>query len=95
MRENILIVDDNPDALDLLEALLESWDCVLRRAVNGIEIRYKAGYGDAPEAVPSLIRQAMRQMTAHLYMHRGDDSAYAFNVSGAGALLQSYRILGL
>ncbi|MFA5863105.1 MAG: diguanylate cyclase [Phycisphaerae bacterium] len=37
MRENVLIVDDNPDALDLLEALLASWDCFPRRAVNGID----------------------------------------------------------
>jgi uncharacterized phiE125 gp8 family phage protein len=65
------------------------------RAVNGIEIRYRAGYSAAPESVPSVLRQGMKQMIAYLYQNRGDGPERALGASGAGALFQPYRMVGL
>lgn len=64
------------------------------RNANGIEISYSAGYGDA-DAVPQLVKQAMRQLVAYMYEHRGDDMNMALRASGAATLLQPLRIVEL
>lgn len=63
------------------------------RTASGIEIRYRAGYGASPEAVPAAIRQGILQMVAHLFENRGDAVTDALRASGAAALLQPYRIM--
>jgi uncharacterized phiE125 gp8 family phage protein len=40
------------------------------RAINGIEIAFTAGYGEAEEDVPMPIRQAIRMLVAHWYEAR-------------------------
>jgi uncharacterized phiE125 gp8 family phage protein len=65
------------------------------RAASGIEIRFKAGYGAAPEAVPAALRHGMKQMIAHLYERRGDMPDSALQASGAALSFQPYRMLGL
>jgi hypothetical protein len=65
------------------------------RAANGIEIRFSAGYGDAPGAVPEALRQGLRLLVAHLYEHRGDDMDHAAEISGAARLWRAYRVAGL
>jgi uncharacterized phiE125 gp8 family phage protein len=40
------------------------------RAINGIEIAFTAGYGEAEEDVPMPIRQALRMLVAHWYEAR-------------------------
>jgi uncharacterized phiE125 gp8 family phage protein len=62
-----------------------------QRTASGIEIRYTAGYA----SVPAAVKQAVLQLTAHLYMHRGDDTALAVSSSGAASLLQPYRLVSL
>ncbi len=65
------------------------------RDVNGIEIRYKAGYGATPASVPPALRQGLRQLIAHLYENRGDTSTQALYASGAAALFQPFRVASL
>lgn len=60
------------------------------RPLNGIEIRFSAGYGNAA-AVPPVFKQAIKQVVAHLYTYRGDVSEQAVTRSGAAALLAPYR----
>ena len=65
------------------------------RPVNGIEIRYTAGYGATPQSIPSALRQGMLQMIAHLYRQRGDAPETALHASGAAALFQPFRLVRL
>jgi hypothetical protein len=67
------------------------------RAVNGIEIRYQAGFGATPQSVPPILRQGMRQIVAFLFENRGDAAAQtqALAASGASLLFQSYKSLRL
>lgn len=61
------------------------------RHVNGIEIRYTAGFGTTPQSVPSVLKQGMQQMIAYLYTHRGEAPESALHASGAAALFQPYQ----
>jgi hypothetical protein len=65
------------------------------RIANGIEIQYTAGYGATEDNVPTLLRQGMLQVIAHLYEHRGDSPDQALLASGAAAIFQLYRLMGL
>lgn len=65
------------------------------RSVNGIEIRYTAGFGATPQSVPSALRQGMLQMIAHLYRQRGDAPETALHTSGAAALFQPFQQMRL
>ena len=64
------------------------------RSMNAIEIRLTAGYGDAA-AVPMVYKQAIRQLTAHLYANRGDGGDIALARCGAAALLAPFREVSL
>lgn len=65
------------------------------RSINGIEIRYTAGFGTTPQSIPSALRQGMLQMIAHLYHQRGDAPETALHTSGAATLFQPYRLVRL
>jgi uncharacterized phiE125 gp8 family phage protein len=65
------------------------------RIANGIEIRFTAGYGTTEDSVPTLLRQGMLQVIAHLYEHRGDSPDQALLRSGAAAIFQPYRLVSL
>ena len=69
--------------------------------VIAVKITYVAGYGDAPEDVPFLIRQAILQFAAWMYTNRGDcnDGKVSYqrgstplDVSGASGMLGAYRL---
>lgn len=70
---------------------------VRRRARNGIEIDYVAGFGDADD-VPADLKHALLALVAHWFEHRD-----AVIVAGSGAvvpagfdrLVQPYRRVGL
>jgi uncharacterized phiE125 gp8 family phage protein len=62
------------------------------RAINAIAIAFTAGYGDAAD-VPAPIAQAILQIVAALYQHRGDDAVPT--PDAALALLAPYRTLKL
>lgn len=65
------------------------------RAANGIEIRYTAGFGMTPQAVPAMLRQGMKQMVAYMYENRGDAPERALELSGAGILFRPFRMMRL
>lgn len=64
----------------------------LLRARDGISIAFTAGYGAAQD-VPAPVCQAILQITASLYEHRGGDNAPT--PDSALALLAPYRSLKL
>lgn len=70
-----------------------SFPAALRES-GGIEVRYRAGYGDAPESVPEPLRLAMKQLVARLYERRGDGEAGALPAA-VRAAFQSYRVMEL
>lgn len=63
-------VDTAKDRIVLRQG--QAWP-VQTRVANGIEIQFITGYGKSG-AVPTPIRQALRQHVAHMYEHRGDDT---------------------
>lgn len=63
------------------------------RAANGIEVRFVAGYGDDPGAVPEALRQGILQLAAFLFENRGDGrSETALARSGAAGLWQPHVV---
>jgi uncharacterized phiE125 gp8 family phage protein len=42
------------------------------RAINAIAIAFEAGYGDGTTDVPAPLREAILEIVAELYVHRGD-----------------------
>lgn len=71
-----------------------SWPVALR-SNNAIEITYKAGYGETAADVPAPLRQAVLNLAAHLYAHRGDgcDMQDAYKSSGAAGLVDPFRVV--
>lgn len=65
------------------------------KPASGIEINFTAGYGAAPENVPAALRQAIKQIIAHLFENRGDTLDDALQKSGAHLLLQPFRMMRL
>jgi uncharacterized phiE125 gp8 family phage protein len=60
------------------------------RRVNAVAIAFDAGYGDAADDVPAPVREAILEIVAELYVHRGDGPE---DVSlSAQALLAPYRV---
>lgn len=54
------------------------------RAVQGISIRFTAGYGDHAAAVPEALRAGILRLATYLFEHRGD-TATADPIIGSGA----------
>jgi len=70
-----------------------SWPTV-SRAVNGIQIIYVSGYGDAAADVPKPLVRAVKQLAAYYYAHRGDgcDMSNAMQNSGAASAVASFKV---
>jgi uncharacterized phiE125 gp8 family phage protein len=66
---------------------------VALRAINAVSIAFTAGYGDAADDVPAPVREAILEIIAELYTHRGDGPA-ELSLS-AQALLAPYRVFKL
>jgi hypothetical protein len=49
------------------------WPTTVLRSVNGIRFRVQVGFGSA-SAVPSEIKQAVKELVAHMYENRGDQN---------------------
>jgi uncharacterized phiE125 gp8 family phage protein len=77
--------DGTPATLDpahyLLDKVSSPARCILRegrnvpvagRRANGIEVRFRAGFGPTGESVPTDLRQALLVTVAHWFDHRGD-----------------------
>jgi uncharacterized phiE125 gp8 family phage protein len=63
------------------------------RSVNAIAIAFDAGYGAAAGDVPAPLREAVLEIVAELYVHRGDGPEEI--ALSAQALLAPYRIFNL
>jgi uncharacterized phiE125 gp8 family phage protein len=99
--------DDTPATLDgahyFLDAVNTPARVVLRdgrtpprpgRSVNGIEIRFTAGFGASADAVPADLRQAVLLTLAHWSDHRGDAEGGSLPLA-ALELLDTFRIVRL
>jgi uncharacterized phiE125 gp8 family phage protein len=65
------------------------------RAVSGVEIAFRAGYGPSAQDVPAALAQGILKMVAHLYARRGEDAGDALRDSGAAGLFAPYRVISL
>ncbi len=68
------------------------------RAVGGIELDVRVGYGDTAAAVPEPLRQAIRLLVAHWYENRSARAGAlpaAVTPAGVGALIAPYRVQSL
>jgi len=63
------------------------------RTINAIAIAFDAGYGGAADDVPAPLREAILEIVAELYVHRGDGPEDV--PLTAQALLAPYRIFNL
>jgi uncharacterized phiE125 gp8 family phage protein len=63
------------------------------RRVNAIAIAFTAGYGNAANDVPATMREAILEIVAGLYAHRGDGPEEL--PLAAEALLAPYRVFNL
>ncbi len=99
----VYALDDTPSVLDPSVYQLDAASAPARllrkgeapaklRAVNAVEIEFTAGYGGA-STVPQAIKQAILQIVADLYSHRGDGAGIVS--PAAEALLAPYRIFKL
>lgn len=71
-----------------------SWPGTALREVNGVIIRYVAGYGEAAEDVPAEVRAAMKLWLGELYEVRENSAAGGLVTVPAAAekLLLKYRV---
>jgi len=53
------------------------WPTTILRKLNGIEIKFTAGMAATAAEVPPTIKQAVLELVAHLYEHRGDEKQVA------------------
>jgi uncharacterized phiE125 gp8 family phage protein len=68
------------------------------RAVGGIELDMKVGYGDSAADVPEPLRHAVRLLVAHWYENRHARAGalpIAVTPAGIGALIAPYRVQAL
>lgn len=68
------------------------------RSLVGIEVDFVAGFGDAANAVPAPLLQAIRHLVAHWYDNRGLvalGSSLAIMPASVGAMISSYRVMAL
>ena len=68
-----------------------TWPSTELRPVNGIEIRFLAGYGTSSD-IPQAIVQAIKDTVAKFYESRGCSDADQSIPSTALALLSAYRV---
>ena len=64
-------------------------------AVNGIEIAFRAGFGDTPSSVPAPIRHALLLLVSHWYEHRDPieiGTAEARIPAAVSALLEPFAV---
>ena len=63
-------VDTNSEPGRLSLAYNEVWPNEALRPVNGVVVRFLAGYGSTTSAVPNMAKQAIKLMVGHMFEHR-------------------------
>ncbi|KKL52184.1 hypothetical protein LCGC14_2288070, partial [marine sediment metagenome] len=64
------IVDTNSEPGRLSLAYNAVWPNETLRPVNGVVVRFVAGYGSVATAVPNMAKQAVKLMVGHMFEHR-------------------------
>lgn len=64
------LVDTISEPARLVLKSSASWPTVELQEINGVVVRYVAGYGNAANDVPQSVRQAILLLTGHLYENR-------------------------
>ena len=70
MTTTSYVVDTNSEPGRLSLAYNEVWPNETLRPVNGVVIRFVAGYGSVATAVPTMTKQAIKLMVGHMFEHR-------------------------
>lgn len=70
MTTTSYVVDTNSEPGRLSLAYNEVWPNETLRPVNGVVIRFVAGYGSVATAVPNMAKQAIKLMVGHMFEHR-------------------------
>ena len=79
------------DVLLPIEANLRARPVLVRAEQAGdITVDFTAGFGEAPEDIPTPLRQGLLLLLAHLYEFRGEPSPPGFPMM-VDALIQPYR----
>lgn len=65
--------------------------CVRTDLIGPITVDFTAGYGDAPEDIPTPLRQGLLLLVAHLYEHRDGTASPPGLPMMVDALTQPYR----
>lgn len=66
------------------------WPTTILRKLNGIEIKFTCGMATTAADVPAGVKQAVLEMVAHLYEHRGDEKQIAIP-SAVALLMQPFQ----
>lgn len=88
------IVDTDTEPGRIVPVHGQHWPNVCLQPINGVRVRYVAGYGDTAAAVPSAVKQSMMMLVDHWYENReavgkvGDEVALAVK-----ALLTLQRVV--
>ena len=61
------IVDTDSEPARIVPAYGETWPSATLAPVNGVRVRYMAGYGDGPQDVPEAIRQGILILAGHFF----------------------------
>lgn len=64
----IVDTDSEPGRISL--GYLKTWPIITLQPINGVKIRFTAGYGDAASSVPETVKQAMLLLIGHWYENR-------------------------
>ena len=91
------IVDTDSEPPRIVPAADERWPSDTLYPVNAVRVRYLAGYGAAPDDVPTEIRQGILILAAHFYEVREPvviGTSVMVVPMTAEALLMPYRVWG-
>jgi len=88
------IVDTSSEPGRVSLAYNEVWPTTTLRPVNGVVVRFTAGYGSVTSAVPDMARQAVKLLVGHMYEHRENTEIKALELipDGVFSLLAFERI---
>jgi len=94
MTTTSYVVDSASSPGRLSLAYGESWPSIDMRPVNGVVVKFTAGYGSAATSVPTFVKQAIKLLVGHWYEHREDtDIKKLENIpAGVDSLLTFERI---
>ena len=90
------VIDSSSDEIGRIALAWTQYWPITRCSINSVVIRFVAGYGDAPDDVPQVIRQGILIEISNLYENR-EDIVVGQNISMLSLserLLWPYRALG-